>query len=307
MSRLMERLDQQVVWRSAERATRTIESSDQLDRAGMAVISFVGRYFRPGALKDLLSGTWMGHPLHPALTDVPVGAWTSSLVLDMVPSRRASQASDKLVALGVLAAVPTALTGLSEYADVVRKEERTIGVVHATGNTLALLLYLGSYIQRKRGRRARGLFLSTLGAGAMLGSGFLGGHLAFRRGVGVDQTLFRPRTPGWTPVLPDADLVEGTPAAADLDGTRILLYRSGARIHAIANRCSHRGGPLHKGTVEGGQVECPWHLSRFHLDDGSVARGPATAPQPSYEARVRNGQIELRTRPSASLPGDVLR
>jgi nitrite reductase/ring-hydroxylating ferredoxin subunit/uncharacterized membrane protein len=298
VSRVMERLDQRAAWHAAERVTRAIESSDALDRAGKAVIGVVGRYLRPGALKDLLSGTWMGHPLHPALTDVPIGAWASSFVLDLIPSRRAAQASDKLVAIGILAAVPTAITGLSEFSDVGRKEERTTGVAHAVGNTLALLLYLRSYVHRKRGRRARGLALSALGAGVMVGSGFLGGHLAFRRGVGVDRTVFLPRTTRWSRVLADSELPDMTPTPADLDGTRVLLYRTGGTIHAIADRCSHRGGPLHKGTVQAGEVECPWHLSRFRLEDGSVARGPATAPQPSYEVRVREGQIELRTRPA---------
>jgi nitrite reductase/ring-hydroxylating ferredoxin subunit/uncharacterized membrane protein len=298
VSRLAERLDQQAAWHATERLTRAIESSDALDRGGKAVIGVVGRYLRPGALKDLLSGTWMGHPLHPALTDVPIGAWASSFVLDLIPSRRAAQASDKLVAIGILAAVPTAVTGLSEFSDVSRKEERTTGIAHAAGNTLALLLYLRSYMHRKRGRRARGLVLSTLGAGVMLGSGFLGGHLAFRRGVGVDRTVFEPRTRQWTPVLADADLPDMTLTSAELDGTRVLLYRSGGTIHAIADRCSHRGGPLHKGTVQGGEVECPWHRSRFRLEDGSVARGPATAPQPSFEVRVSEGRIELRSRPA---------
>lgn len=298
MSRVAERLDQQAAWHATERLTSAIESSEALDRAGKAVIRIVGRYLHPGTLKDLLSGTWMGHPLHPALTDVPIGAWASSFLFDLIPSRRAAQASDKLVALGIVAALPTAVTGLSELSDVVRKEERTTGVAHAAGNTLALLLYVRSYMQRKRGRRAQGLALSTLGAGVMLGSGFLGGHLAFRRGVGVDRTVFQPRTRTWTPVMANADLPDMTPTPSNLDGAPVLLYRTGGTIHAIADRCSHRGGPLHQGTVQAGEVECPWHLSRFRLEDGSVARGPATAPQPNYEVRVREGKVELRTPPS---------
>jgi nitrite reductase/ring-hydroxylating ferredoxin subunit/uncharacterized membrane protein len=298
VSRVAERLNQQASWHATERLTRAIESSDALDGAGKAVIGLVGRYLRPGALKDLLSGTWMGHPLHPALTDVPIGAWASSFLLDLIPSRRAAQASDKLVAIGILAALPTAVTGLSEFSDVVRKEERTTGIAHAIGNTLALLLYLRSYTLRKRGRRARGLAASTIGAGVMLGSGFLGGHLAYRRGIGVDQTVFHPRARRWTAVLPVAEVPESVPTEAQLDGVRVLLYRTGDSIHAIADRCSHRGGPLHEGAIQTGEVECPWHQSRFRLEDGSVARGPATAPQPSYEARVRDGQIELRARPA---------
>jgi nitrite reductase/ring-hydroxylating ferredoxin subunit len=133
-----------------------------------------------------------------------------------------------------------------------------------------------------------------LGAAVVAGAGFLGGHLAFRKGVGVDQTVFRGRLEDWTPVLDEQELAEAKARRVTAGGTAILLYRRTDRIFALANRCSHRGGPLHKGRVTDGQVRCPWHLSTFNLEDGSVLHGPATAPQPCYEVRLQDGTIELR-------------
>jgi nitrite reductase/ring-hydroxylating ferredoxin subunit len=207
---------------------------------------------------------------------------------------QARRAADALVGVGVLAAVPTAATGLSDLADVVDPRERSLGTAHALGNLTALVLYGGSYLARRRGRRAAGVRLAMLGAAVMTGAGFIGGHLAFRKGVGVDQTVFRRRVEDWTPVLEERELPEAKARRVSAGGTDILLYRRGDRVFALANRCSHRGGPLHKGRVADGTVRCPWHLSTFSLEDGAILQGPATAPQPCYEARVRDGAIEVR-------------
>ena len=138
--------------------------------------------------------------------------------------------------------------------------------------------------------------LATLGAAVVTGSGFIGGHLAYRRGVGVDETVFRRRLDDWIPVLEERELDEAEPRRATAGGTDILLYRRGDRVFALADRCSHRGGPLHEGRVHDGQVTCPWHQSTFRLDDGSIVQGPATAPQPCYDVRVRDGAVEVRER-----------
>jgi nitrite reductase/ring-hydroxylating ferredoxin subunit len=131
----------------------------------------------------------------------------------------------------------------------------------------------------------------------MTGAAFLGGHLSFRKGIGVNHTAFEYPVGEWTPVLDDADLAEGEPRLVSAAGNDVLLYRPrpGA-ICALADHCMHAGGPLHEGTFEDGRVTCPWHASVFNLTDGSLVRGPATAPQPSYEARVRDGKIEVRSR-----------
>jgi nitrite reductase/ring-hydroxylating ferredoxin subunit/uncharacterized membrane protein len=271
-----------------------IERARSLDAVGRKLGLAVANVVRPGRAKDLLAGTWLGHPVHPMLTDLPIGAWTSASILDLVGGGQARRAADALVGVGVLAAVPTAATGLSDLADVVDPRERSLGTAHALGNLTALVLYSGSYLARRRGRRDAGVRLAMLGATVMTGAGFIGGHLAYRKGVGVDQTAFRRRVEDWTPVLEERELPEAKARRVSAGGTDILLYRRGGRVFALANRCSHRGGPLHKGRVADGTVRCPWHLSTFSLEDGSILQGPATAPQPCYEARVRDGSIEVR-------------
>ena len=271
-----------------------IERARSLDAVGRKLGLAVANVVRPGRAKDLLAGTWLGHPVHPMLTDLPIGAWTSASILDLVGGGQARRAADALVGVGVLAAVPTAATGLSDLADVVDPRERSLGTAHALGNLTALVLYGGSYLARRRGRRAAGVRLAMLGAAVMTGAGFIGGHLAYRKGVGVDQTVFRRRVEDWTPVLEERELPEAKARRVSAGGTDILLYRRGDRVFALANRCSHRGGPLHKGRVADGTVRCPWHLSTFSLEDGAILQGPATAPQPCYEARVRDGAIEVR-------------
>jgi nitrite reductase/ring-hydroxylating ferredoxin subunit/uncharacterized membrane protein len=279
-----------------EATVRRIQRSQALDRVGRALAVGFSRVVRPGTLKDLLSGTWLGHPAHPMLTDVPIGAWTSAFVLDMVEGEGARSASDLLIGLGVLAALPTAVSGLSDLSDVVMDEDRSVGVAHAIGNSLAVSLYAASFVLRRRGRRTVGKGLSMAGAAVATGGAYLGGHLVYRQVVGPSQAALDRPVEEWTAVLEEGSLSEGDPNRVNAGGTDILLFRSTDRIYALANRCSHRGGPLHKGEVSDGRATCPWHLSTFDLADGSVVRGPATAPQPAYDVRVRNGQIEVRSR-----------
>jgi nitrite reductase/ring-hydroxylating ferredoxin subunit len=279
-----------------EAALQRIERLELLNTLGKKATLAFSNVVRPGRVKDLLSGTWMGHPAHPMLTDVPIGAWVSAVVLDVVGHERSQPTADALIALGTLTAMPTAITGLNDLADIVVPEDRAIGTAHAIGNVTAVVLFGASYLTRLRGWRDVGATLALAGTAALTASGFLGGHLAYRRGVGVAQTAFQPRLENWTPVLDKEELPAGKPVRVSVGGTDVLLYRKAESIFAIANRCTHRGGPLHKGKVGDGHVTCPWHLSIFALEDGSVVRGPATAPEPSYEVRTRDGKVEIRTR-----------
>lgn len=281
---------------STESLIGRIEGWQPLDVVGRRATLAFANVVRPGPVKDLLSGTWMGHPAHPMLTDVPIGAWTSALFLDLLGGARARPTADALVGFGLLTALPTAATGLSELADIVDPEERAVAAAHAAGNVAAVVLYGLSYLVRRRASPRAGIALAMVGGAVLTGAGFLGGHLAYRRGVGVDHTAFEPRIADWTAVLDDESLPEGKPRRVAVGGADVFLYRLGGTIHALANRCTHRGGPLHKGRIGDGQVTCPWHLSIFRLEDGSIVRGPATAPQPSYETRVRAGSIEIRSR-----------
>lgn len=281
-------------WLVAERLTDAVESWAAPDRVVRPLTNWFAKLVGPGRLKDVLSGTWQGHPAHPMLTDVPIGAWTSAFVLDLLGGEKRSAAADSLIGIGILAALPTAVTGLSDLADVEDRPRRNIGAAHALGNVTGLTLYSAAYVLRKSGRRKAGVALSMAAAVAMSGAGYLGGHLSFRKGVGVDVTVFDTGPKQWTAVMDGADLPEGAPRKVTVGRTDVLLYRSGDRIFALANRCTHRGGPLNKGRIENGEVRCPWHLSTFRLDDGSVIQGPATAPQPRFEARTTDGKVEVR-------------
>lgn len=272
-----------------------IEGLHQLDGAGKALGALVNRLV-PGdsELKDLLSGTWLGHPLHPVLTDVVVGTWTGSFLLDLVPGRRTRTASDRLVDVGVLAALPTVLAGLSDWNDT-DGGPRRVGVVHASANVVALALYASSSVARKRGRRLRGWWLSTSGFAVVTVSAYLGGHLAFGKGVGVDENAFVEGPADWQPAIASEDLRDGEPTPVMVGGAELLLVRRGATIHAISDRCSHRGCSLHEGDFSGeNRVVCPCHGSTYSLEDGSVLHGPTTAPQPAYLTRVREGKVEVR-------------
>lgn len=243
--------------------------------------------------KDLLSGTWLGHPAHPPLTDVVVGAWSGALLLDLLGGDRSKDAADQLVGIGILAALPTAATGLSDWADL-RGGDRRIGLVHALGNVTALALHGLSWSARRRGARGSGKTLSALGYGIAAASAWLGGHLAFNRGVGVDRTAFERGPSEWTPVCAEMELAEGRLAGASANDTALLLVRLGGVVHALADTCSHRGCALHEGELRGETVVCACHGSAFRIGDGSIAKGPATAPQPVYETRARDGKIEVR-------------
>ena len=134
--------------------------------------------------------------------------------------------------------------------------------------------------------------------GVMTVAGYLGGHLSYALGVGVNNTFWQHPPQDWTPVLDEDDLPEGEPVNVQANGATVLLYRSGGRISAIGSRCSHAGGPLHEGTIDSatGCVTCPWHQSVFRLDGGAVVHGPATVPEPAYDARIEGGKIEVRGR-----------
>jgi nitrite reductase/ring-hydroxylating ferredoxin subunit/uncharacterized membrane protein len=244
-------------------------------------------------LKDLLSGTWLGHPLHPPLTDVVIGAWTSALLLDLLGGERAEQAADTLVAAGVLAAVPTAAAGLSDWAEL-REGSRRVGSVHAIGNTIAVALHALSLAARRRGDRRSGVVLSAAGYAAASFSAWLGGHLSFGKGVGVNQTAFEDAPSEWTAAFDERKLEEGKLIGARADAVDVLLVRRGGGVYALADRCSHRGCSLHEGKLnEDDTVTCPCHGSTFRLD-GSIVKGPATSPQPSFAARITDGKVEIR-------------
>jgi nitrite reductase/ring-hydroxylating ferredoxin subunit/uncharacterized membrane protein len=267
-----------------------------LDGPAEAVAGAIRDVVPRGPVKDTLSGTPLGHAIHPLLTDLPIGTWTSSLLLDVVGGRQARGASRKLIAAGLLAAVPTAATGLNDWADTTPKDEgvRRMGAVHAVANVTALGLYGASLVARRRGDHGRGVALAFAGLGALTVGGHLGGHLSYAKAVGVDQTAFESAPDEWTEVLDDAALPEGELRAAEVAGAPVVLVRRHGQVHALGGRCAHRGGALPDGELVGDCVECPLHGSRFRLEDGSVERGPSAYPQPLYDVRIANGRIAVR-------------
>lgn len=272
-----------------------VESAAFLDGPADALMGAVSKAIPAGPLKDALSGTWLGHALHPVLTDLPIGFWTSAWMLDLIGGKRSANAARMLVGLGIASAVPTAVTGASDWADTAAPEKR-VGLVHATANSIALACYVVSFVHRVRGRRGKGVLWGWYGAVAATVGGALGGHLVNALGIGVDNTVFDSAPKEWTAAGSALDLAEGRPVAVTANGVDVVIVQEGDRLLALADRCTHRGGPLHEGDVVLGCIECPWHRSRFRLEDGEVEQGPATRPQPRYEARIVEGVVEVRAR-----------
>jgi nitrite reductase/ring-hydroxylating ferredoxin subunit/uncharacterized membrane protein len=272
---------------------RTVERLEVLDPIGENLQGAVKALVpQESQLKDLLSGTWLGHPLHPLLTDVVIGSWTSAFLLDALGGEAGENAADRLIGLGCLAALPTAAAGFSDWAELWGPQRR-IGEVHAAGNITALGLFGTSWLARKAGLRTAGKLLSLLALGVSVTSAWLGGHLSFGKGVGVNQTAFEEWPTDWTPVADDGDLDTGKPVSAKANGVDVFLVRQNGQVHAMLNRCTHRGCGLSDGQFDGETITCPCHGSTFALD-GSLVKGPATAPQTSLEARVREGKVEVR-------------
>jgi nitrite reductase/ring-hydroxylating ferredoxin subunit/uncharacterized membrane protein len=270
-----------------------VEQLEALDAVSEPLQQGARRAIPQGSqLKDILSGTWLGHPLHPPLTDVVIGAWTSALLLDLLGGERSEEAADSLVAAGIVAALPTAAAGLSDWAEL-RAESRRVGLVHALGNATALLLHVFSLAARRRGERPRAIGLSMFGYAVASGSAWLGGHLSFGKGVGVNQTAFHAAPKEWTPVLDEADLPEGKLVGGRADKLSVVLLRRGEHLYALDDRCSHRGCSLHEGTLNDDTVTCRCHGSTFRLD-GSVVKGPAAFPQPVFAVRRNDGKVEIR-------------
>ncbi|MBE1532597.1 Rieske (2Fe-2S) protein [Actinomadura algeriensis] len=275
------------------KAVRRIEEMEAIDKIADPMAKVIQRMVRPRLVRNLLSGTNLGHPLHPVLTDVAIGAWSMSAVLDTVGGRDTEPAADLLMKVGVASAVPTALSGLNDWSDTLGPSRR-VGWVHAMANSAALGLYVASLAMRARGDRRAGKALGLAGGGVLAVGGYLGGHLSFVQGVNVNHTAWQQGPDEWTPVMDDAMIVDGEPRRVDADGVPVLLYRQDGRVNALSATCTHMGGPLDEGTFADGCVTCPWHGSTFRLDDGDIVRGPASTPQPHFETRVRDGRVEVR-------------
>ncbi len=249
-------------------------------------------------IKDMLNGTWLGHAVHPMLTDIPLGAWTGTALLDVAAlageNKGIEDSADLTLVLGLLGAGGAAVTGVTDWSDL-DGTDRRVGMMHGLLNGSITVMYLVSLIMRRTGRRRAGVALSTLGYLASLFSAYLGGEMVFAKGVGVNHGAWEGGSDDYVSVMPANDLQAGKLTRVDVAGIPAVLLKQGKAIYAIAATCSHLGGPLDEGSIQDGNVvQCPWHGSCFRMTDGSVVNGPAVYAQPTFSVRVRNGNIELR-------------
>jgi nitrite reductase/ring-hydroxylating ferredoxin subunit/uncharacterized membrane protein len=283
-------------WEPVEVAVDLLGRDERLDPPATAISGLIEQLLPTGPARDFLHGVWLGHPLHPMLTDLPIGSWTSAMVLDVFGGGSGARAARCLVGFGCLSALPTIASGAADWSRLDAADQR-VGLVHAAANSVALGLYTWSWLERRRGRRGRGVAISFVAAAAATAGGLLGGHLAFRRSVGSNRAI---------DIEPPAEWAETSATASSLPHIDVLSVEGvdvlvDAEINGgIAARCSHAGGPLADGAIEGAGRErcvvCPWHGSTFRLSDGAVVHGPATSPQPAYEARRAEGRWQVRAR-----------
>jgi nitrite reductase/ring-hydroxylating ferredoxin subunit/uncharacterized membrane protein len=246
----------------------------------------------PPLLKDALYGTWLGHPLHPPMTDLPIGFWMSSAVLDLAGKEKAA---DITLGLGTVGALGAAVTGYAQWHDLQEMTApRRLGVLHAMLNVTATGCYGLSWWLRRREQRSAGIAFSTAGLAIATGSAMIGGDLSFRLGIGVSRVAFEEPSGKWKPVADDADLEPGVMRRVETSFGPLVLLKDGETILAASATCTHVGGPLDEGELEGSCVTCPWHGSVFDLRDGRLVHGPATAPLHAFETRVNEGKVEVR-------------
>ena len=249
-------------------------------------------------IKNFLHGTWLGHPLHPVLTDIPIGAYTATAVMDVVEllgNNDLKKGADTSLALGLVGAVGAAAAGSADWTGT-SGQNRRIGLMHATLNIGATILNTASFIlRRKDDNRKLAIGLSFAAYGITALSAYLGGHLVFGQQMGVDHTAGQGTYPlEFTDTLPDQDLKEGQMVCAKVGDIPVLLARQNGQIYAIADTCSHQGGPLSEGELlPDARVKCPWHGSVFSLKGGQVIDGPATQPQTKFKIRIQEGNIQI--------------
>ena len=276
--------------------------AESLQKAIAGTFAASGKFGRRA--QNALNGVWLGHPLHPVLTDLPIGFWTAALAFDALDAlggqERLRSAADAALGAGICTALGAAASGIADW-QFTSDESRRVGLIHALLNGSALTLNAVSFILRRRGRRTAGRGLSLAGYAIASAAAYLGGHLVYEDRIGVDHTAGQTAPADFTPVLPETDLLENQPRRADTPGMPVVLVRHGGQIYALADTCAHLGGPLSEGTLQDDSIVCPWHSSRFTLEEGRTLDGPSAFPQPTLETRVRAGQIEVRAKGAGGL------
>ncbi|MFV0496499.1 Rieske 2Fe-2S domain-containing protein [Mycobacterium sp.] len=290
-----------------EQALALIGRQEWLDRPSYRfenILSFVFNAFgrARNRITNILNGVWLGHPAHPPLASLASGAIGTTVALDVLhalPRRPATERLDaerfaqRALAIGIAANLGSAVTGVTDWQHT-HEENRRVGLVHGLLNLLATVLYISSWLDRRRGRQLRGVATSAIGYAIAAGSGYLGGALVFGAGIGIDQSGPRLQTQEWTPVLPEESLKEGELTRVEVDGVGLVVCRSGDQVSAVGEFCPHLAAPMADGWLDRGRIVCPWHGSQFDTKSGRVVRGPAAAPLPCYQTRLNSGMVELR-------------
>jgi nitrite reductase/ring-hydroxylating ferredoxin subunit/uncharacterized membrane protein len=282
------------------RLSDRLEHAEGLDRV-VEPVQQVVRRLPPGRVRDALHGVWLGHPVHPVLVQVPVGAWMSAAFLDALGTD--GDGARHLIGLGLLASVPAAVAGSADWAEMHEQQMRT-GVVHAAANTAAIGLYTGSLLARARRRTGLGKALGYAGLAAVAVGGLLGGDISYRQAGGANHAEEIPHLvpAGWQDLMPLAKLTAGEPVKAMLGEVPVFVLRDENQVFVLANKCSHMSGPLSDGELSDGEltggrkdrcVTCPWHGSVFRVRDGAVVHGPATADQPVFQTRIQEGIVQV--------------
>jgi nitrite reductase/ring-hydroxylating ferredoxin subunit/uncharacterized membrane protein len=281
---------------------RFIESQAWLDTVGDPLQRAIGSlYANNGStgkwLKNFLNGTWLGHPLHPMLTDVPIGAWTTTVVLDSVAALTDNEsletAADITLATGLAAAAGAAVTGLTDWSDTYAME-RKLGLLHGLTMIASFVTYSAALVARLSGSRSSGVALANTGYALAAIGAYFGGDEVYDVGYGINRTAFRHGPSEYVPVMPETDLKDNTPIKGTAGDVTVVLVKQGSEIYALDDVCVHAGCSLAGGQVQGRSIICPCHGSQYDLADGSVLNGPATMPEPHYDVRVLGGTIEVR-------------
>ena len=232
------------------------------------------------------------------LTDLPMGAWTMASALDMTSGGTMPKASERLVGLGILTAVPAALSGASDWSESYGKEQR-LGFAHALGNSVGTTFQIASWVSRRCGHHRTGVGLSLAGLAATMWASYLGGHLSFGMGVGVDHTAFQKTVTKWVDVAAEDEVTEGELLRVDANNVPVMLTRHKGQLKALS-ATAYMPGTLNKGRIENDCVVCPWHNSRFRLTDGAPVRGPAAMRQPTWDIHMRMGESKYEALPKRS-------
>lgn len=260
-----------------------------------------------GGIKTLLHGTWpLHHPLHPAVTDITIGAYTAAVAIDVYDAvtryTALARAADFVLILAFVSSLIAILSGLTDWKDTFGEERRT-GMLHGLIMVVATVAFAASIVIRVNGDldgRTLAIGLSAFGWIVMLVGAYFGGEMPYGYGTQVNRQAWTEAPAKWERLeVAASGLDDRKPAVAKTKkGFDVFVVKLDGKIYAMGNTCTHAGGPLNEGKWVGAErceIECPWHASRFCVKDGDAKGGPATFGEPRFETRVNDsGFVEVK-------------